>query len=232
MAKLLICDFDNTLFNFDDYENNIKKINEFVNQGNIFIIATGRHINKLLMDINDYNIKYSYLICNDGGIIFDQNLKIIYRKDIPPNITKKIIKMYKKDLCITDWYIDAGTFITKKTKYLANGIIGKITDQEQALDLLTKITNKFNNVHGYVSQRWINITQKSVTKLKAIEIINEQLKIKKEKIYTIGDNVNDISMSIYNSYCMINSIPELKKICLGEYETVAQLIDDITNNNK
>ena len=75
--KVLVSDFDNTLFT-DDYQLNIKKINEFVDKGNLFIIATGRNYNQLKSDIKGKNIKYSYLICEDGA-------KISIHKRKPPD---------------------------------------------------------------------------------------------------------------------------------------------------
>lgn len=229
MTKLLVTDFDYTLLYKNDYPKNIEKINKFVEKGNIFAIATGRHINKLLDDIKPYNIKYSYLICNDGGIIFDSKLNVIYRKDIPSKVVEPIINLYQSSPYVSDWYIDTGLFITKKIDNIANGLIGRITDTKKTKELLNNITNKYKEVHGYISEEHINITEKTVTKRKAIELISQKHNINQKDIYTIGDNINDISMSIYNSYCMDHSARELKKICKGEYDAVYKFIDDILN---
>jgi len=227
MIKLLATDFDNTLFKGNDYQENIIKINKFVDRGNLLIIATGRHINHLLADIKTKNLKYNYLVCNDGGIIFDQQLKIIYQKNIPQSLVKPIIDLYKNDPSISDWFIDAGTFTTNNINNPANGLIGKITDFKKAKLLLNIIETNYKEVHGYISERFINITEKNVTKGEAINVIKKLHQINNNQIYTIGDNINDISMSIYNSYCIKNSNPKLKTVCKGEYNSVYQLIDDL-----
>lgn len=234
MTKLFVSDFDDTLFknHNKEFKVNIETINNFVANGNIFVIATGRHINNLLRDIKQYKINYSYLICNDGGIIFDNELNIIFQKNIKITTAREIIKLFKKGNCLNDWYIDCGTFITKDLKHPVNGIIGKINNQSQASNLLTTITNQFKDTHGYVTTNWICITNHNVSKLAAIKFINNLLKIKDKNIYTIGDNINDISMSKYNSYCMVNSHPSLKKVCQGEYESVNKLIKYINNKRK
>lgn len=226
MIKLLVSDFDNTFFD-NNYYQNIKAVNNFVNQGNIFIIATGRHIQKLLNDIKDYDLKYNYIICNDGGIIFDNNLNVIYQKDIPTSLIKPIVNLFKNDANIDYWYIDTGLSITTKINNLANGLIAHFKSKEKAFILLNKLINNYKSIHGYISDYHINITEKTVTKQKGIELIAKKLKIKEKNIYTIGDNINDISMSIYNSYCMENSNSQLKKCCLGEYKAVYELINDL-----
>ncbi len=230
MRKLLVSDFDNTLLNNDDFLKNIKIINEFVKQGNIFVIATGRHINSLLNLIKTYDIKYSYLINNDGGIIFDHNLNIIYQKNIPKKTAQKIIEIFQNSNCLIDWYVDTGLGITKDVNNNVNGLIGRFNNLKEADVLFKNIVTLHNDIHGYLTLKHINITEKTVTKGNAIKILNKKLNLKEDNIYTIGDTINDISMSIFNSYCMTNSLPDLKKICKGEYQSVYNFVKDILNN--
>ena len=49
--KIIVSDFDGTLFG-DDFEENRKAINDFVHRGNLFIIATGRAMNYLAEDLS------------------------------------------------------------------------------------------------------------------------------------------------------------------------------------
>lgn len=131
--KLLAVDFDNTFFNGEDYANN------FIEEGNIFIIITGRDIKSLLSDIDQTNLKYHYLVCNDGGIIFDNNLNIIYQCDLPKHVIPTIITLYSQNKCIDDWYIDTGLTITKDTSSNANGLIAHIHIEEEAYKLFCEI---------------------------------------------------------------------------------------------
>ena len=55
--KILISDFDKTFYT-ENYDNNIKLINEFVNAGNKFVIATGRPLYFLEPSIEGKNINY------------------------------------------------------------------------------------------------------------------------------------------------------------------------------
>lgn len=227
--KLLATDFDNTLFNGDDYKKNIKYVNKFVDLGNIFVIVTGRHINTLMKDIKDVNLKYSYLICNDGGIILDRDLNILYQKDIPKNIVSDIASLYEQSTCLADWYIDAGITMTKDKNSTANGIIGRINERDNASKLLKLIKDKYPEVDGYISEKWINLTEKTVNKGSGIEQLLDIIDIVESDVYTIGDNVNDLSMSNhnFNSFCMANSIMELKSKTKRAYSSVYELVMDI-----
>ena len=72
--KILASDFDNTIYYLDDSEKNQKNfeaIRKFVSYGNIFCIITGRNYTDLKKILNQYNIPYSYLICEDGAKIFN-----------------------------------------------------------------------------------------------------------------------------------------------------------------
>lgn len=227
--KLLATDFDKTLFKGKDYKKNIKHINKFVDAGNLFIIVTGRYFNSLLNAIEGLDLKYSYLICNDGGIIFDKDLNIIYRKDIPKNIANDIANIYDESSCLSDWYIDTGTSITKDTTATANGLIGQFDNVEEAKELLDNIKSRYKEVDGYLSEKWINVAEKTINKGSGIKELLKIIKIDESDVYTIGDAVNDISMSDYNfnSYSMSDSVIELKSKTIRSYNSVYELVMDI-----
>jgi HAD superfamily hydrolase (TIGR01484 family) len=228
-VKLLATDFDDTFFDEKSFNKNIDYANRFVAEGNIFVIVTGRYLNSLLSDIKSHNLNYNYLICNDGGIIFDKDLNVIYRKDIPQDVARKIATIYEESSCLYYWYNDTGLGITQDKSKISNGLIGKFNNKMEAQRLLDTIKNKYSEVDGYLSNTWINIAEKSVNKGYSIKLLSEALNIKEEDVYTIGDNINDLSMTNYhfNCYCMPHSITELKNVSIKTYNAVYELIKDI-----
>ena len=53
--------------------------------------------------------------------------------------------------------------------------------------------------------------------------------MKKKTIYTIGDGYSDINMiKEFNGFAMKNSVEELKKLDIKKYDSVSELIYDIT----
>lgn len=227
--KIIVSDFDLTFFT-DEYLENIRLINDFVAKGNMFVIATGRNITHLKKDIKGFNINYEYLICNDGGIIFDKNDNIIYRKDIDQDIVEPIFNILNSDNNIKVTYIDDTINYITDIKSKANAIIGSYINKELASNTLSKIEKEYNNIHGYLSDNWINITDISVDKASGIRHLQDYLNINYDNIYTIGDNVNDIEMlNNYHGY-LIES--DLDLICgKGVIKSFKDLISIINESN-
>ena len=71
--KVLASDFDLTLYvnDLEIVKKNVEVIRRFMKQGNLFGIVTGRNYSGIKVLLNQYNIPYHYLICQDGAKIFD-----------------------------------------------------------------------------------------------------------------------------------------------------------------
>ena len=229
--KVLVSDFDDTLFT-EDYIENIKKINEFVNNGNMFIIATGRNLNQLLKDIEGRNINFSYLICNDGGTIFDKDLNLISRIDIDPQIVEYLLEELNDDNNVSKALVDNGFHHLEHKDILNNAVIGRYIDKDKAQIRIEELMSKHDDITAYLSHNWINIGNKKVSKGNAIKYLEELLNLNKNNIYTVGDNLNDISMNemFKGYYIENNSQPELIKVSIGSAKSVKELITKIENN--
>jgi HAD superfamily hydrolase (TIGR01484 family) len=228
--KLLAADFDNTFFTEEDYKENIESANRFVNNGNIFVIATGRYLEYILRDIQDTGLNYSYLICNDGGIIFDRSFNVIFRRDMPREIGINIINLFKQCDFLNQPFIDDGIKISDTETNNINGIFCNFKDMNKAKSLLALIRCTHGEVDGYLTPHLnIVIREKNVNKGYAIKQLTGILNIDKKDVYTIGDSINDESMSDYdfNCYRMTNSVSELKDKTIEAYSSVHQLIKKI-----
>lgn len=202
--KIIISDFDNTFYD-DSYEKNIDEIKKFINDGNIFIIATGRNINQLKKDLDINNISCKFYICNDGATIYDNNLNLIYYKNIEIDIAKSIYEFLIKNNDICEVYSDSIDKYTDKIADRCNKIIAKPKNRKSAKLVLNELLNKYSSINGYISENWININDYNVSKGNAINFLINQYKLNKDSIYTIGDNINDISMmENFNSYAILN----------------------------
>ena len=103
--KFLVSDYDGTLkSDIYNLKINISAINEFRKKGNHFAIATGRNYESIKNEINKYNIKYDYLITNDGAITFDRFDNILNVEMIDSLLLKELcnyiysFKKYKNKL--------------------------------------------------------------------------------------------------------------------------------------
>ncbi len=225
IMKILVSDFDNTLFT-EDYHLNIKEINKFVKKGNMFIIATGRNYNQLMKEIKSKKIKYNYLICNDGGLIFDKNHRLIYRLDIDHQVVDDLILEFAMDPNIQFTLIDDGFQYYENKTNLNNALIARYNNYDLAQQKIKELMKKYPVIFGYLSRNWINIVNKEASKGKAIKYLVNQLNLKEEAVYTIGDSTNDISMNkLFNGYFIKNnSKPQLMEISKGSVNSVWELV--------
>lgn len=227
--KIIVSDFDNTFFD-SAFKDNIGKINEFVKAGNLFIIATGRNMQQLQRDIYDKNIKCKYYICNDGAAIYDQDLNIIYRKDLKPEVVKPIFQVLNSEPDILEVYIDTTNGYVTDYYSTCNKLIAKYNDKTTAEKLLSNILKKYPDVDGYVSENWININDKSVLKGNAIAYLKKYFNLTSNDIYTIGDDINDLSMmKEYNSFAIKNN-SNIQYAAKHTVSSFAQFLDKVKSD--
>ena len=145
--KVLVVDYDRTLFiNNSDMLNNINSINKFRENGNIFIIATGRTYNSLKKEIDKYNIEYDYLILNHGSLVIKKDKSTLFHYKIDKNILFDItnyLSKYKPKSVMYSYY-------TEDTNDINNPDISKITivfqkDIETFKKVMMDIVKKYNN---------------------------------------------------------------------------------------
>lgn len=234
--KVLVVDYDRTLFiNNSDMLNNINSINKFRENGNIFIIATGRTYNSLKKEIDKYDIEYDYLILNHGSLVIKKDKSTLFHYKIDKNILFDIsnyLSKYKPKSVMYSYY-------TEDTNDINNPDISKITigfqkDIETFKKIMMDVVKKYNNkLNIYFTQNYeIEIISKETNKSRAIDLLMKKANFKKENIYTIGDSYTDIDMiNDYNGSCMEKSIDILKNNKnIKKYSSVSVLIKDILNS--
>ena len=210
--KILISDFDKTFYT-ENYDNNIKLINEFVNAGNKFVIATGRPLYFLEPSIEGKNINYYNLICSDGTVIFDKNNKILFQEVIKKETIQTLIEKIRNNPHISDYYLNTAYENTKDINVIANGFLGVPIDRDESQKFIDKLPEIDENIKGYLSYKWINIISKNASKSSAIKKLIEINNWNYEDIYVAGDYYNDIEMNKdYQSFCFDFSPEELKKV--------------------
>lgn len=93
MSKLLASDIDGTLLlNKKIHHKSIENIDKFKNDGNLFILSTGRALCELDNIISKYKLDVdAYVLCN-GAFILDSSLNIIENYKINASIVYEISK--------------------------------------------------------------------------------------------------------------------------------------------
>ncbi|WP_158637875.1 Cof-type HAD-IIB family hydrolase [Spiroplasma monobiae] len=97
--KWWFSDYDGTINlmhnNFID-PRDLEFIRNWIKDGNKFAIATGRMEHEIRPVLEEVNIPYDYMICNNGAIIYEKDKGIIENATIPMESREDIIKIFKE----------------------------------------------------------------------------------------------------------------------------------------
>ena len=230
--QIIASDFDNTIYyeGRDELnEKNIEAIRKFINEGNIFIIITGRNYTRLKKTIDENDIPYTYLVCEDGAKIFNS-------KDICIDSTyldeEEIIQVKKvlEDLNV-DYYLDDGYKETTSHPDCVK-IVVRTSSLEEKEKILNEIYDKIN-VHIYASRRHVNIIHKEVNKEYALRRLFDQEKLDYSKLHTVGDDLNDYEMlKAFDGVIMKEHNPILDELGKEEFDNISDYIEYLLEKNK
>lgn len=230
--QIIASDFDNTIYYANDEEKNrknIEAIRQFIKEGNIFIIITGRNYTRLKKTMNEYDIPYTYLVCEDGAKIFNS---VDYCIDSTFLDEEEIVKVKKvlEDLEV-DYYLDDGY---NETEYHEDcvKIVVRTSSLEEKEKILNAIYDKIN-VHIYASRNHVNIIHKTVNKEYALNRLFKIENLDFSKLHVVGDDLNDYEMlKAFDGVIMKEHNPLLDELNKEEYETISDYIEEILNKNK
>ena len=229
--KIIVSDYDHTFYiNDEDIEKNKIAVAEFEKKGNIFTIATGRSYFDFKNKANIYKINYNYVILNHGATIINGNDEVIYNFSIDNNIISKIkdeinLENSIEHFCCSELESRVDFKHSNLTK-----IRVKYNTREEAMKINNILNKKFSEYINsyYVSNNAVEIISNKTNKSSAIKLLIQKFNIDKKEVYTIGDGFSDINMvQDFNGYCMAESVEELKKIAIGQYNSVSELIKEV-----
>ena len=229
--KIIVSDYDRTFYiNDKDIEKNKIAVAEFEKKGNMFIIATGRSYFDFKNKTNTYNINYNYVILNHGATIINGNDEVIYNFPINNDIIPKIKNELNLEKTIEHFCCSKLESRVDFNHPNLTKIRVKYNDKEKTMRINKILNEKFSEYINsyYVSNNAIEIISNKTNKSNAIKSLIQKLNINERDVYTIGDGFTDIKMvKDFNGYCMVESIEELKKIAIKQYNSVSELIKDV-----
>ena len=233
MKKIIISDYDKTLYtNDEDMLINIKMIDRFREQNNLFVIATGRSYLDLERKLEKYPVKYDYLILSHGTVILDKNKNIIkiytIKNDTIKSIIDKLSKMegVKRNVLFNAYENDVSIDSDNLTKLMIK------VDFNAGEKVSNFINDNYSDVKSYIiathKYTLIEVISSETDKGEAIEEMLKLENIDNKNVYTIGDASNDVEMiKKYNGYGMTNSDPCVLEVAVKLYDSVYNLIEEI-----
>ena len=203
MFKLILCDFDGTLFIKEDDQISkefVTKIKNLTDCGTIFAVNSGRpykDLKHLLKGIENRTV----FICNDGAQIMYKNC-LIYKNPIE----KSAFTTLSRELIKNEY----GVFAVLREKIIEvtenvltqKGAIGeeiykivsvKGSSGKEVEDRLTTLAQNLGLRICFNDNRYLEFVNKAADKGTATKYIKNRFGIK-EKVVALGDGENDIPM--------------------------------------
>lgn len=226
--KLLVSDYDKTIEIDSIFRNpyipkgTIPSIRTFMDNGNMFMIATARPYDSIMYEINKHKIPYDFVSTLNGSIVHDSYGNVLYSKEM---MKLDIENLYKTFKCIDKVELiknkDIDLYYTFKTKLF--------TSSKELIERLEK--------NGFDVQSWFmgtySIAHSISNKVDSIEFIQGKLNLDNNDIITVGDSSDDLRMiKEYYSYGIVKPLPNFEIIseCTHKVKSLKCALKDINKN--
>lgn len=260
MNKIIICDLDGTLLDAKGQlaSETIKKVNEFIDSGGTFIIATGRLDHDIVYIEKKLGVRGSYRISQNGAIIKSQYNELLWKQELESITANEIVSLLNKNnlrVEISDAYyryfpsprgagnvaefVDHSIVDPDFNKKIGKDIFPTLLLAFGTEEIFQNITNFIDKDYGQevdtimTSSSTLEVLSKGVSKGSAIKKILKDQHLKSNRICAIGDSENDVSMFEIADYAYtISTASEnIQNEADDVYSTVGDCIDAFIKKN-
>lgn len=251
--KIFASDYDGTIkIDGQVSKRNLEAIQMWKQKGNKFGIVTGRSSESALQEIDTYKYELDFLICNNGGVIYDEHMNLLksftidFEKAI--QLIDDIRKMDCNSFVLNNGYHRAKEIVNnayedyKYGKYSSDYTVAKIIEEKKICQIvislndnaagkkLAEIVNeKYKGfVEAYPNVNCIDIVPANVSKATGIDYIADYFGYQYDDIYTMGDSYNDLPMiEKYQSATLSHTFDDIKAKIDVIVDDVAQYLYDL-----
>lgn len=226
--KIIASDFDNTIYFEEDLnksKNNIEAIKKFIKEGNLFCIITGRTYMEIKQELTRLELPYSYLICGDGALIFDNFDYCLKHTKMEKEHVERAVEILKENGY--EPYLEDGYNITTNTEDCIKVAAVYTKDKKDGVRVAELINDELP-VYAYASRFHVNVNSILNNKRDALLNLAKIININPKDFNVIGDSINDYEMlTEFNGATVENHNIILDKLNLKEYKTLADFIEEL-----
>jgi Cof subfamily protein (haloacid dehalogenase superfamily) len=218
---LIALDIDGTLVHDDGFldPSVIREVTRVRDLGHHVVVATGRAAANAIPVVQDLGIEFGYVVCSNGAVTVEINhedekgytVREVIGFDPAPVLSQLIEKLPEAHFAVED--VD-GTYrfhkpfpayalgaenIETPLDQLMHGEVSRVvvlSPEQNVNDFLEIVESvglhSVSYAIGYTA--WLDISPQGVTKASALEQRRKALDVPRNRVITIGDGRNDISM--------------------------------------
>ena len=220
--KMIFADMDGTLCDVNGKVNDktIHSIQEVIRNGYMFVVATGRSIDRIIPSF--FQTPLSYIIALNGSQIYDvENKKLLFENAINYLTCKMIYaeaKKYQLEILLDVGLTRYSNTINSDREKLDDSVFSSFTDKKisqfvlsgnyQSLMEIKKVIEAFSDVtvinqskdllyqdNTYSTKHsFLDIVSSSTSKGNSITWLLNYLNVSKDHTIALGDGINDLSM--------------------------------------
>lgn len=248
--KIAASDYDGTLFRQGRISReDLEAIEAWRAGGNLFGLATGRDLGLIRNEIESRHIPFDFIICNTGAAVYDGSYTPVSLTALPPKAATAVmdhkisrasryclfsrgLTTYIKMQTTESWLTGMGLPLTPINPEDARQLIGlhQIGLEYETPELSRQSVLLFNNdygdtMHAEQSGFCLDIVAAGVSKASGLAAFIDLLKLSPEKMLTVGDSENDLSMlRQYQGYAMSGASDEVKQAAVGVVNSPADVL--------
>lgn len=254
--KVLVTDYDGTLcYGGNVMPSDIEAIEKWQNEGNMYVIATGRSKFSIFKQLEKFNLHPDYLICNNGGMIYDGKgnpleksfldaltaIDLIYaaqfmNEDVASVVIndgetrhRLLVNPNVTDVRYPTTKADITEEDVEKLKNFGQVILS-MANNSAAIEMAEQINEFFGmNVTAYPNNTCVDVVPKDISKSTGLDFLSTYLNVDEDDVYTIGDSYNDIPLMEYtpNGYAIEMSPEDVKSHAKKTFFSVKDMVDEI-----
>lgn len=247
--KILFSDFDGTLFIDGKVSNDDRDaIRRWRAEGNLFAMASGRHLTPLKEYLAKESVEWDYLLCLNGAEAFDSAGKRLFEVLIDIDLLPQLYHTIVQDdgwanICYgergqrvrtqncTDFNDDHEHYFEEHlstfSRFTQICSAARYKNTAGAIEIKNRVLEKFGDFVSAEVNGWsIDINAKGVNKASGIARLIEMIGLDADDVYAVGDNFNDLSMLTAYRGCAVERAPEEVRHTVG---TTAKSVSDLIN---
>ena len=249
--KMVATDIDGTILRYTGgfTDEVIRCIHDLESNNIKVVLVTGRMYRSSKKISDEIGLNTS-IVAYQGGLVLDENGKVLYEKYIPNETTKKILTWAKTQNVHINLYMNDNLYVEKENEYtlkyathqkipfevtpfdnLNIDNVNKVllidyNDPEKISRITEQLQKAFPDMYIVKSTDFFcEVCHKEATKGDGLSCLQKYYGITKEETLSIGDHNNDLEllMSVGIKVAMVNATEELKAI--------ADYVTDTVDNN-